>query len=692
MLSKIEEYHRTKSAYVYIRQSTMGQVRRHQESTERQYALKDKAIELGWSPTKILTLDRDLGKSGSQSTNREDFKTLVTDVSMGKVGALFALEASRLARSSLDWQRLIELCGLTRTLVIDEDGCYDPGDFNDGLLLGIKGTIAQAELHFIRLRLVGGKQNKAEKGELLFPLPVGLCYDDDKRTVLDPDQEVQGAVRLVFTSFRTSGSAYGVVQEFVRQGLEFPKRAYGGIWDGKLIWSRLTHNRVLNILKNPAYAGAYVFGKQRSVKEISSDGGIHCHCRRMSMEQWLVLIRDHHEGYVSWEEYLDNQNILQKNRTNSEEMLLSGPAREGLALLQGLLICSKCGHRVTVRYKAKGSVYPTYQCIWRKREGLASSGCLTISSKLIDKAISKRLLEVIQPAQIEEALRAVEELEKKDEGVCSQWRMRIARYEYEAQLAEKRYMEVDPSNRLVASTLEQRWNDALVKLQDLKEQYKDFQKKESSLVTPEQKARVIALSKNFPRLWNDPRTSAKDKKRILRLVIKDITVDKISERNEALLHIRWQGGASETICVEIPTDHLRYSEKLVERVYQLAREYSDAQIAAMLNDEGRLSCRGKAIKPSTIQWIRYKHKIPLRQQKKDNELTVKEVSKEFKVSAHVVYYWIERGILKTRRLDGKTSPHWITIDSGKEKELFQWIEASSRIGKQQLQTDSKTIL
>ncbi|THB81157.1 MAG: recombinase family protein, partial [Desulfobacteraceae bacterium] len=253
MISKIKNSHRQKPAYIYIRQSTMGQVRHHQESTERQYALKDKAIQLGWNPSIIRVLDQDLGKSGAQLTGRKDFKILVADVSMGQVGALFALEASRLARSCLDWQRLLEICSITRTIVIDEDGCYDPADFNDGLLLGLKGTIAQAELHFIRARLQGGKRNKAEKGELRFPLPVGLCYDDQNRIVKDPDQEVQGAVRMVFTAFRKTGSAYKVMREFTHQGLLFPKRSYGGIWDGKLIWGKLNHSRVLSILKNPSY-------------------------------------------------------------------------------------------------------------------------------------------------------------------------------------------------------------------------------------------------------------------------------------------------------------------------------------------------------------------------------------------------------------------------------------------------------
>src|SRR5450631_3724807 len=269
MNTKITEQHRSKPAYIYVRQSTLAQVRHHQESTERQYALKDKALALGWPDSSIRTLDRDLGMSGAQMTGREDFKTLVADVSMGQVGAVFALEVSRLARSNLDWHRLLELCALTATLVIDEDGCYDPSDFNDGLLLGLKGTMAQAELHFLHARLQGGKLNKAKKGELRFPLPVGLCFDEEGRTGVDPDEEVRGAVALVFRFFRETGTAYGIVQRFTERGLRFPKRAYGWAWDGKIIWGRLSHSRVLGVLKNPSYAGIYVFGRYQYRREIT---------------------------------------------------------------------------------------------------------------------------------------------------------------------------------------------------------------------------------------------------------------------------------------------------------------------------------------------------------------------------------------------------------------------------------------
>ena len=451
MMSKVQSHHLQKPAYIYVRQSTMGQVRHHHESTERQYGLRNRAVEMMWAPERIRILDQDLGQSGAQTTTREDFKTLVADVSLGRVGAIFALEASRLARSNLEWHRLIEICGLTRTLVVDEDGCYDPADFNDALLLGLKATIAHAELHVIRARLQGGKLHKAQKGELRFPLPIGLCYADEGRIVLDPDQEVQCAVRLVFDVFRQTDSAYAVVHYFGRQQLRFPKRAYGGAWDGRLIWGRLNHGRVLDILKNPSYAGAYVFGRHQSTKEVSSAGDVRMRTRRVPLDGWLVRIQNHHAGYVSWPEYERNQQLLENNRTNAEHMLLSGAAREGLALLQGLLLCGRCGRRLTVRYKGNGGIYATYECNARRREGVATSSCMSLRCDLLDTAVSARVLSVLQPAQIEVAVEALRQLEHRDTAMSGQWRMRLERAEYEAQLAQRRYEEVDPSNRLVAA-------------------------------------------------------------------------------------------------------------------------------------------------------------------------------------------------------------------------------------------------
>jgi DNA invertase Pin-like site-specific DNA recombinase len=610
---KMTALHLDRNAYVYLRQSTPGQVLHHQESTERQYALREKAREMGWNETSIRVLDHDLGKSGTRMSAREDFKTLVADVSMGQVGAVFALEASRLSRSNLDWHRLLELCALTHTLVIDEDGCYDPAEFNDGLLLGLKGTLAQAELHFLRTRLQGGKLNKAKKGELRFPVPVGYWYDEQDQIVLDADEEVRGAVALVFRIFREKGSAFAVVHEFSVRGLRFPKRVYGEPWNGKLIWGRLTYSRVLDILKNPCYAGMYVFGRYQSRVQISATGEIRKQVQAAAMAEWRVRLPEHHEGYITADEFAANQERLQKNRSNGEGTVLSGPAREGLALLQGLLLCGRCGRALTVSYQGNGGIYPAYQCQYLRQTALATKACITFPCDVLDPVIVEEVFQALQPCELELALGALRELETRDQAVMRQWQMRIERAEYEAALAERRYLEVDPSNRLVAGTLERRWNEALVQVQELKKQAAEFQQQHTRVraATPEQKEKILALARDVPRLWHAPSTQAKDRKRMLRLLIKDITVERSDSPKQLLVHIRWQGGACSERVLPLPArgDSLRYPAPVVERVRELAQRFPNREIAAQLNREGLTRAKGKPFTAPVVGWIRWRYQI-----------------------------------------------------------------------------------
>jgi DNA invertase Pin-like site-specific DNA recombinase len=683
MNPKITEQHRSKSAYVYLRQSTPGQVLHHQESTERQYALREKARELGWNEALIRTLDRDLGKSGAQMSGREDFKTLVADVSMGQVGAVFALEASRLSRSDLDWHRLLQLCALTRTLVIDEDGCYDPSDFNDGLLLGLKATMAQAELHFLRTRLQGAKLNKARKGELRCPLPVGLCYDELGCIIPDPDEEVRGAVALVLRLFRETGSAFAVVQRFAERGLRFPKRAYGGAWNGKLIWGRLTHSRVLGILKNPSYAGMYVFGRYQYRVHINAEGEVRKQMRAAALPEWRVRLPGHHEGYITEEDFFANREQLQRNRTNGEGTVLNGPAREGLALLQGLLLCGHCGRALTVRYRGNGGIYPMYQCNWLHHQALATKDCMNFRCDALDTIVAEEVFQALQPVELELALAALQELETRDQAVMRQSQMRLERAEYEAALAERRYQEVDPSNRLVASTLERRWNDALLQVEELKKQAEGLQQQKARVATPEQKEKVLALARDLPRLWHAPTTQAQDRKRMLRLLIKDITVEKSTTPKQLLIHIRWQGGACTDRALQLSpsmADQVRYPAAVVERIRELAQSLRDVQIADQLNRQGCSSSKGKPYTAKIIQWIRWRYKIPPAALRDPEELTVQQLAQQFGVSIGVVYYWIERGVITARRLH-PTAPLWITLKQGDAQKLRDWVRNSSRIPK-----------
>lgn len=516
-----------------------------------------------------------------------------------------------------------------------------------------------------------------------FPLPVGLCCDERGQIVPDPDVQVQGAVRLVFETFKETGSAYAVAHHFAKQGLQFPKRSYGGVWAGKLIWGRLTHARVLGVLKNPSYAGVYAFGRYRSTKTITPDGEIRQAIKKAPIGSWLVDIKNHHEGYISWDEFLHNQQLLEANRTNGEETLLSGPAREGLTLLQGLLLCSVCGKRVSVRYKGNGGIYPMYGCNGHRRDGVSTTSCLSVRADLLDKAISKRVLEILQPSQFQIAVAALEELEHRDEATTKQWQMRIEQAEYEAQLAERRYSEVDPSNRLVAGTLERRWNDALLKLDELKQQLERFRQEHCRVLTTEQKDRALALAQDLPRLWAAPSTQAKDRKRMLRLLLKEVTVEKQRLQSQIVLHVRWQGGAVEDIRIDlIPPvyDQFRYSDEVVEKVRELAQHLNDEQIANALNQEGVRPSKGQRFTANAIRWIRYRRRIKGPQLKQAEELTVQDVAEMFGVGLHIVYDWIDNGTVQARKVNNG-SPWWITIGKGKETEIFDWVANSGKIRK-----------
>jgi len=528
-----------------------------------------------------------------------------------------------------------------------------------------------------------GVQLPGPTRQLRFPLPVGYCYDEHGGIIPDPDEEVRAAVELVFRLFRDTGSAYAVVQRFLENGLRFPKRAYGGAWNGQLLWGRLAHSRVLSILKNPCYAGMYVFGRYQYRQQITAAGEIRKRMQAAARPDWRVSLKEHHEGYISWEEFDKNAERLEKNRTNGDETMLSGPAREGLALLQGMLLCGSCGRSLTVRYLGNGGIYPTYLCNRLLREGLATSYCMSFRCDLLDAVISQEVLKALQPAELELALAALHELEVRDQTIFRQWQMRLERAEYEAALAERRYQEVDPSQRLVAASLERRWNEALLRLEDLKKQAVEFQGQESRLATPEQKAKVLALARDLPRLWHASTTPAKDRKRMLRLLIKDITIEKPTDQKQLLVHIRWQGGACTDLAVSLPpnfADRVRYSAALVERVRELARSLPDAQIVERLNQEGQLSALGKPFTVSMIKWIRYRYQIPAAKLIRPEELTVQQVAERFGVSSNVVYYWIERGVIPARRVNSGM-PCWVTLAETDEQKLRDWVRNSPRIQK-----------
>jgi DNA invertase Pin-like site-specific DNA recombinase len=445
--SKVTGAHRDRVAIVYVRQSTLMQVREHTESTMRQYDLATQAARLGWAGSDIEVIDSDLGLSGRSATHRDGFKALVARVCLGEVGAVFGLEVSRLARSNADLARLLELARLTDTLVIDNDGVYDLGDINDRLLLGMKSQMSEAELHWLTSRLQESKRAAAARGELRVPLPVGFVYDEDSQVVIDPDAEVAAAISDVFAAFSQTGSAYGVAGAFA--GRRFPRRAYGGVWAGQLRWGRLTHARAAGILRNPVYAGAYVFGRRHTRQVVHADGSVHTSTTERPREQWEVLIKDHHPGYISFADYLANEAKLAANRTNTG----ARPPREGTALCQGIVFCGACGRSMQVRYQDR---FPRYECSHSRADHVATPRCGSVRSDTIDVVVAQALLAAVEPEQLALALAAADEVTARRRRSVRAAELAVERARYGAQRAERAFLACEPENRLVARSLETR--------------------------------------------------------------------------------------------------------------------------------------------------------------------------------------------------------------------------------------------
>src|SRR4051794_18480525 len=512
---KIGRRHLERAAVVYVQQSTLAQVREHAESTARQYALAEQAVALGWDRRDVAVIDVDLGVSGRSTEGRDGFRALVSRVCLGEVGAIFGLEISRLARSSADLSRLLELARLTDTLLVDSDGVYDLTDFNDRLLLGLKGTMSEAELHLLAGRLQGAKRAAAARGELRTPLPVGYVYDDSDREtgpVIDPDEEVAAAVTDVFTAFAATGSAYQVVAAFA--GRRFPLRAYGGAWAGQLRWGRLTHARVLGMLNNPCYAGAYVFGRHACQRTVRPDGSIHSGITVLPMDQWPVLIRDHHAGYLSWEDYLANQAKLAANRTHSG----ARPAREGHALCQGIIGCGSCGRPMSTRYHRDGT--GAYECHSRKDQQ-ATPTCRSVSARAVDELVAERLLAALTPNEVALAFAAADEVTDRRARASRAAELAVERARYDADRAERAFSAAEPENRLVVRTLETRWETRLAALAEAEAALQALHNTAPPLPA---RADLQALTGDLPRLWHADTTTARDRKRLLRILIADITV------------------------------------------------------------------------------------------------------------------------------------------------------------------------
>jgi len=648
--SKIEARHLKGNAYLYVRQSTLRQVFENQESTKRQYALRQRAVALGWPLERIIVIDSDQGQSGASAADREGFQRLVTEVSMGRAGIVMGLEVSRLARNCADWHRLLEICALTNTLILDEDGIYDPAHFNDRLLLGLKGTMSEAELHVLRARLRGGILNKARRGDLEMRLPIGFVYDTEKRVHLDPDARIRDTVRLLFRTFRRTGSASATVKAFREQKLQFPRRLYRGPHKGEILWADLEHSRVLWVLHHPRYAGAYCFGRSRQRKH---PDGRHLFVR-LPREEWTAFLPDAHEGYISWAEFEENVQHLRDNAQVLGAEREKGPPREGPALLQGLVICAICGQRMTVHYHDwRGRKVPDYMC---QRRGIehAQSPCQRIHGGGLDEAMGKLLIETVTPVTLEVALTVQKELEGRVVEADRLRRQEVETARYEADLARRRYMQVDPDNRMVADTLEADWNAKLRSLADAQDRCEQQRKIERGL-DEEQRTQILALASDFPRLWNDPRTPDRERKRMARLLIEDITLLKAED---VTAHVRFKGGATRTLSVPLPKPawvSRKTSSEVVTTIDRLIDNHTDNEIAQLLNDRGLMSGQGKRFLPTMVARIRKAYALKSRylRLRARGFLDEREIARCLGVHRCTIKIWRRAGLLVAYPYDDK---------------------------------------
>jgi DNA invertase Pin-like site-specific DNA recombinase len=646
---KVTAKHLQRTAYLYVRQSSLQQVIEHTEGRRRQYQLRERALRLGWPEEQIVVIDSDQGLSGA-TADRAGFQHLVAEVGLGHAGIVMGLEVSRLARNSTDWHRLLEICALTETLILDEEGLYDPQHFNDRLLLGLKGTMSEAELHMIRARLQGGILTKARRGELRTPLPVGFAYDEEGRVVLDPDQQVRETIYTFFRTFRRVGSAMGTVKEFRRQGIVFPRYKGQGPWIRRgLLWGDLDFPSALRMLKNPRYAGVYFFGASRQRRLPNGRWLI----ERKPVERWEAFLPEAHEGYISLEDYEENLRRLAENARAMGADHRRTPAREGPALLQGLAICGRCGRRMTLTYHRRASgLVPTYYC-WTK----PGSRCQSIHGAAIDEAVGRLLLDTVSPVALEVSLSVQQEVEQRLEEAHRLREQQVKRARYEAEQARLRFLHVDPANRLVAATLEAEWNEKLKALTTAQDELERRQQEDRRTLSAEQRAKILSLASDFPRLWNDPQTPARERKRMLRLLVEDVT---LLRETEIHVHIRFRGGATSSLTLPLPKrlwDLRKTDPEVIVEIDRLLNDHCDDEVAEDLNTRGFRSATGKCFDAAAVGDLRRRYRLRSRdlRLRQAGLKSLTKIAEELHVGLEKLQHWRDSGLvtLKAQRTVGQ---------------------------------------
>jgi DNA invertase Pin-like site-specific DNA recombinase len=652
-LGKITEQHRRRRAVVYVRQSTVAQLERNHESRARQYALRDRAIELGWPAAGVSVVDEDLGRSGASTDGRLGFKELVAEVGLGHVGLVLALEVSRFARSSADWHQLLDLCALTGTLIADSDGIYSPNDFNDRLLLGLKGTMSEAELHLIRARLDGGLRNKAKRGELKQNLPVGVDRDESGPVTLSADEQVRHAIECVFELWRRLGSARQIVKELVDSGQKLPRRTVGSTC---VRWSRASYGAVHDLLTNPVYAGAFVFGRTTQRKQLDEHGRVRRRTIELPIEQWSVCIPEHHPGYVTWAEYLQTRERLRANMIKPAQG--GGVAREGAALLQGLVRCGHCGRRMQVAYSGTSGTVPRYACVRAHHLHGTDHSCQSVGGTRLERAITSAFLEAVTPAGIRASAQAIEEIEQQhDERLVGQ-RLAVERAEFEAGRARRQFDACEPENRLVARTLEARFEIALEEVERERRKLAELEARRPQPLTDTERAALAKIARDLPRLWAAETTTARDRKELLRTLITEITVTVHEEPRRAVIEILWEGGARTELHIILARRGFKRTstpQDTVELIRRLAEHHPDRQIAAILNKQGRRTGTGLLFSEPRVKHVRQQNNIPAAPppDPASGTFTIDHAARELGVTHGTIYRWLRAGLLPGEQ----TTPH-----------------------------------
>jgi DNA invertase Pin-like site-specific DNA recombinase len=645
---KIKPTHLQRYAYVYVRQSTSAQVQNNRESTDRQYKLADRALDLGWGQSQVRIIDEDLARSGSGTSDRDGFASMTTEVALGHVGVILSIEVSRVARNNADWYRLLDLCGVTDTLIGDEDGLYHPGLFNDRLLLGLKGTMAEAELHVIRARLEGGIRNKAARGQLRRGLPVGFVWGDGDGDVLfHPDQAVRGVIHSIFEKFAEMGSVRRVWLWLRSEGLSFPSQSNSA---ADIQWVTPTYTSIHHVLTNPVYAGAYTYGKTRQERFIDPDGRLRKRTRHLPRSQWEVLLPEHHQGFINWDTYEMNQTRIASN-TRPVPHQTTGAVREGSALLQGIATCGRCGRHLRVCYQGRYST-PGYYCAANTLVNGRGAYCLRVGGVQIDEAVARVFLDTVAPAGIEAALLAEKQLQSDEDTSLKQWRLQVENARYQAERAERRYRTVEPENRLVARTLEAEWERLLNELAAAEAELARRQIQRRAFLTEDQRNHIRSLGTDLMRVWEASTTTDRDRKELLRTLLEEVNITVNKDTSQIHLMIRWQGGAVSELDLALKRHHtppIRTDEDTVELVRRLAVHYSDGIIAGIVNRQGRRTAHGDRFTANKIGNLRRYWKIPRFDRStapKDGDLvTVEKAAQILDLAPSTLHRWLADGFI-----------------------------------------------